>query len=114
MILRRAVTASICVLAIGGCRAEPRGAQGAKTEAGAEGLRYPGWAWWMTLRVVPADSTIGGVPVTAIDSSWALASPLRIALLPAGAVADTTDSANRARPQDFAVGGDFNRDGIPD
>ncbi len=63
--------------------------------------------WWTGIRFAPHDSTLAGLTVSAIDSTWVLASLLCASSMPSDTIDHVTDA-------DFGVGGDFNGDGQHD
>ncbi len=63
--------------------------------------------WWDTIRLLPRDSSLAGLPASAIDSTWLLVSGLCASSVP-------PDSSDPVADSDFAVGGDFNEDGRHD
>jgi hypothetical protein len=67
-------------------------------------------AWWVTARFVPEDTTVLGLSLAAIDSSWVKATVLRDHLMPAAAESDRSllDSAGVG----FLLRGDFNSNGL--
>jgi hypothetical protein len=71
--------------------------------------------WWGRVMVKATDSTIQGVPLAAIDTSWARASTLTLDLLPPDAAGDSGFVQDfREGHANFTISGDFNKDGIPD
>ena len=67
------------------------------------------------MSVTPTDSAIEGVPLAAIDTSWARATVLTLDLLPPDARGDSGFIRDfREGDAGFTLSDDFNRDGIPD
>jgi len=76
--------------------------------------RQPGasGAWYLRTSLDPQDTSVLGLPITVLDSTWARGMVLSPSVLPSEAA---KDSATRAS-QNFWYGlaGDFNKDGRPD
>jgi hypothetical protein len=69
-------------------------------------------AWWITARFEPSRDSVEGVPIQAINSTWAAALTLNHDVLPRDAACDPSQLADSSVA--FALGGDFNRDGLAD
>lgn len=66
-------------------------------------------AWWVTVRFVPQDLSIEGIPVRELDRDWVAASVLKAAALPAEASAagESVEEHDGA----FEISRDLDRDG---
>ena len=91
-------TSVFCILTVlCGCRA-PAASNGA--------------AWWVRARFTPADTLIAGIPVRAINATWAKASLIDRSSLPPEAAKDPSGLTDSS--VSFRLSGDFNHDKMPD
>ena len=99
----------LLILAAWSCGGERPGAANLPVDSAGIALRDP--ALWPTLTFVPTGTEIDSVPVTAIDSSWSLATPLDVSMLPQH---DSTGIFAVSDSVGFRFDGDFNHDGVLD
>ncbi|MDH5806026.1 MAG: hypothetical protein OEZ54_12670 [Gemmatimonadota bacterium] len=69
-------------------------------------------AWWLTARFTPADSIIGGLPLSAIEPTWTLATVLTVDLMSKEGFSDPYNFESGF--YEFGRSGDFNHDGFRD
>ena len=94
------------------CTASQQPPQRSTDPASAPATAGVSQVWWLDAVFDPRDSTIQGLPLRVLDSTWRAATELRLGLLPPSAAHDSsalTDSTAR-----FLWDGDFNRDGVAD
>ncbi len=91
------------------CNGESRGTGGTFVDSIGIAMRDP--ALWPTMSFVPTGTEIDSVPLPEIDTTWSLATPLDVSMLPPH---DSASPLNLGDSTGFVFDGDFNGDDILD
>ena len=112
--MSKAICGALVLSLIAACTQRPSGSTRAAVRPLPPGFPTAPY-WWTRVSVTPTDLAIEGVPLAAIDTSWARASVLTLDLLPSAARGDSGFIQDfREGNARFILADDFNRDGIPD
>jgi len=100
---------ALLLVAAASCGGDGRTADNLPADSVGIAIRDPGL--WPVMTFVPTGTEIDSLPLALIDSSWSLATPLDVSMLPQH---DSTGVFGVSDSVGFRFEGDFNHDGIPD
>lgn len=70
--------------------------------------------WWRTIRFLPLQESVRGVPAASLDPAWVKVSELRKEDIPRELLLENGEDVMEGSDLAFSRQGDFNRDGVPD